>query len=74
MASVGNIETMVGCMDGSALAISDGLHFALSTPNVKYADLDGHIDIIDDSADGAVQLKNGVIYPTDKPGLGFDLK
>jgi L-alanine-DL-glutamate epimerase-like enolase superfamily enzyme len=64
-------EVMIGCLDECGLGIAAGLHFALSRPNVVYADLDGHLDFVEDPFGGLFTLERGVLRPNGLAGLGY---
>lgn len=65
-----DMETMVGCMGEIQVSIAAGLHFALSSENVAFADLDSHFSIIDDPSSGLV-FEDGYLVAPSAPGLGI---
>ena len=70
IARAASMATMVGCVNEPALLIAAGLGFALSSPNVRYGDLDGHFDLVGDPTVPGFLLEEGWLIATDVPGLG----
>lgn len=65
-----NLRVMIGCMIESSLSITAAAHL---TPLVDYADLDGHLLIDDDPYEG-VQVENGKLILSERPGLGVRMR
>jgi L-alanine-DL-glutamate epimerase-like enolase superfamily enzyme len=70
IARAAKMTTMVSCVNEPALLTAAGLSFALSSPNVRYGDLDGHFDLIGDPTLPGFRLEEGYLIATDVPGLG----
>jgi L-alanine-DL-glutamate epimerase-like enolase superfamily enzyme len=70
IARAAQMATMVGCINEPALLIAAGLGLALSSPNVRYGDLDGHFDLVDDPTRPSFFFQDGWLVARDVPGLG----
>lgn len=65
------ISLFWGCNDESCISIAAALHAALSCEHTRYLDLDGSFDLAEDLAGGGFILKDGYLFPNDRPGLGL---
>jgi hypothetical protein len=54
--------------------LSVELHYALARPNVAYADLDGHLDLIEDPGGGRGHSSQRQAVSHGGNGLGFELR
>ncbi len=70
IARAAHISTMVSCFFEPALLIAAGLSLALSSPNVQYGDLDGHLGLLNDPSVPGFQLEDGWLIAAEIPGLG----
>jgi L-alanine-DL-glutamate epimerase-like enolase superfamily enzyme len=70
IARAAGMATMVGCINEPALLIAAGLGLALSSPNVRYGDLDGHFDLVNDPTQPGFFFEDGWLVARDVPGLG----
>lgn len=70
IARAAHLATMVGCVHEPALLIAAELAFALSSPVVRYGDLDGHFDLIQDPTRAHFVVQEGSLIASDVPGLG----
>ncbi|MCW5909580.1 MAG: dipeptide epimerase [Cyclobacteriaceae bacterium] len=72
IAQQAGVDLFWGCNDESIVSITAALHTAFASANTKYIDLDGSLDLAKDEVTGGFILKEGVMYCSDKPGLGVE--
>ncbi len=72
IALLGKVDLFWGCNEESIVSITAALHTAFACANTKYIDLDGSLDLGRDVVKGGFILKDGVMYCSDKPGLGVE--
>ena len=74
IARAAGMATMIGSLIEPALLTSAGLSLALSSPNVRYGDLDGYLDLVNDPSRAGFRLENGWLVATEVPGLGYSVE
>lgn len=67
-------SVMIGCMDELPASMSAAAHVAMAHPAVKFADLDGHLEIDQNFSSGGIAIENGIVSLTGGPGLDVDVK
>lgn len=73
IARAAHLSTMVSCLVEPGMLIAAGLAFALSSPNVQFGDLDGHLYLADDPSVPGFVLQGGWLIATETPGLGYSV-
>jgi len=63
---------MVGCMTESRLPLTAAAHFVSARPNIRFADLDGHLPMKEDPVTGGASYRGGAISLPETPGHGAD--
>lgn len=74
IARAAGMYTMISCLIEPALLVTAGLSLALSSPNVRYGDLDGHLNMTGDPSLPGFVLQDGWLIANEVPGLGGDVQ
>jgi len=73
-AHAAGLSLMLGCNDETRISIAAAAHLALAMPGLKYADLDGHMDLVRDPASGGFEVRDGCLHVSAQPGLGVEVE
>ncbi len=67
------IFCMAGCMTETRLCLTAAAHMVSARPNIRFADLDGHLNMAVDPVIGGALYNAGEITLPDTPGHGADI-
>lgn len=71
IARAAHLDTVVSCLIEPAMLTAAGLSFALSSPNVRYGDLDGYLHLENDPSRPGFILQDGWLIAQDVAGAGY---
>ena len=66
-------KCMLGCMLETRLGLTAAAHLVSARPNIRYVDLDSHLQLKEDPIIGGARWEGSVITLSDEPGIGADL-
>lgn len=74
VARAARLSVMVSCVIEPAMLVAAGLSLALSSPTVRYGDLDGFLDLDNDPSRPGFSLQDGWLVAAEVPGLGYTVE
>jgi L-alanine-DL-glutamate epimerase-like enolase superfamily enzyme len=73
VAEASGAKCMIGCMMESRLGLTAAAHLAAARPNIRYLDLDSHLQLKQDPILGGGRWQGASITLPDAPGIGAEL-
>jgi len=73
IAEAAGMPCQMGCMIETRIGITAATHLALAEGNIRFADLDGHLELASDPSRGGVRTSGGHNRVPDVPGLGISV-
>lgn len=73
IAESAGIPCMVGCMLETRLGLSAAAHLISARSNIRFADLDSHLTMVEDPIVGGILFDCGQVFLPDTPGHGADV-
>jgi L-alanine-DL-glutamate epimerase-like enolase superfamily enzyme len=73
IAEAAGARCMLGCMMETRLGLTAAAHLVSARPNIRYADLDGHLQLEEDPVIGGATWNGSTIMLPDEPGIGAEI-